>query len=364
MPEAFLSVAELVAQIRQLVEKCAVIYPTGKGKVIVDSIGGPEGPIYIKRQSTNSAKSWNLIKAESISSQMLQRYVNAVNTKLPVNIDRVLGASYNTRSALEALVAACPNFFICRPQRITAISSSKVTIEPGHKHLIWKPGEQPHALGQVVEVAFNGYVTETPSRDMFFDAIPSEISDSAPKAVPLDEGVRRLHSQMQVYLCKVGHNLGLRSWVAIQDHGIQTKSGPLIGFDYVVKDLKTERAINNYPTAIKVARDIDCIWFNGGMPFAFEVEHTTGVTSGLDRMNTLNQRSPNRTDYVIVAPDDDRSMVIEKSNSNRYRGMGLWYLSYSSLMEMNDFTSRHPYLCGDQERTNFIKMFMEKIGVS
>ncbi|MBQ4614815.1 MAG: DNA cytosine methyltransferase [Akkermansia sp.] len=119
--------------------------------------------------------------------------------------------------------------------------------------------------------------------------------------------------------------------------------------------------IKGSPDAIDVAKHIDCIWFNGGMPFVFEVEHSTGVTSGLCRMNKLRERSHIDTDYVIVAPDADRQMVLQKANSTQFEDMRLWYMPYSHLIEMSDFAAKHPYRGNSRARGSFAKMFMEEI---
>ena len=43
----------------------------------------------------------------------IRRVSNAINPGEPFNIDRILGASYNTRSVLETLIALTPEFYYC-----------------------------------------------------------------------------------------------------------------------------------------------------------------------------------------------------------------------------------------------------------
>ena len=63
-----------------------------------------------------------------------------------------------------------------------------------------------------------------------------------------------------------------------------------------------------------------------------EVEHTTGVTSGLTRMKGLYDMIPEfKIRYVIVAPDEDRDMVIEKCNRPQFVCLDARYFSYSSV---------------------------------
>lgn len=281
----------------------------------------------------------------------------------PTNIDRVLGASYNTRSTLEAIVAHLPQFFICRPSRITEIGSQEIIFEKGHKYLIWNPNKT-HKLGCIEEdLSVRGFINESASSDIYFDAQYTE-TESQRKDRILDPSIQRMHSQMQVLLSQTAHWMNLRSWIAIEDHGIITGGKNILAYPYIIKDLATENGIKGSPEAIDVAKHIDCIWFNGGMPFVFEVEHSTGVTSGLCRMNKLRERSHMDTDYVIVAPDADRQMVFQKANSTQFEDMRLWYLPYSHLIEMSDFAAKHTYRGNSRARGSFAKMLMEEINAS
>ena len=69
---------------------------------------------------------------------MIWRVANAINVGDPINLDRILGGSYNTRSVLETLIALTPEFYFCYPGRIKDIDGHS-SIEHGHKHLVWLP---------------------------------------------------------------------------------------------------------------------------------------------------------------------------------------------------------------------------------
>lgn len=355
-----LSVQEIVAQASCFIGKNTLVYPSKKGVCIVTRVIFPEGPIYIKRRGIRESTAWKDVKEVPISSTMIWRYANALKSGAPTNIDRVLGASYNTRSALEAIVAHLPNFFMCQPSRITEIGSQKITTEKGHKYVIWR-SEEAHDFGITkFDPTVNGFINESAIADMYFDAQCVETKDRK-KGEILDPSIRRMHSQMQVLLSKTANWMSLRTWIAVEDHGIITGGQNILSYPYIVKDLSLENCIKGSPDAIDVAKHIDCIWFNGGMPFVFEVEHSTGVTSGLCRMNKLRERSHMDTEYVIVAPDADRQMVLQKANSAQFEDMRLWYMSYSHLIEMSDFATKHPYRGNSGARGSFAKMFMEEI---
>lgn len=355
-----LSVQEIVAQASCFVDRDTLVYPSQKGVFIVTRVVAPEGPIYIKRRGIKESIPWKDVREVSISSTMIWRYVNALKSGSPINIDRVLGASYNTRSALEAIVAHLPNFFICHPSRITEIGSQKITFEKGHKYIIWRP-ENTHAFGSLeTDTSVNGFINESAVSDIYFDAQNTESYTQKQDKI-LDPSIRRIHSQMQVLLSQTANWMNLRSWIAIEDHGIITGGKNILSYPYIVKNLSEENSIKGSPDAIDVAKHIDCIWFNGGMPFVFEVEHSTGVTSGLCRMNKLREHSHMDTDYVIVAPDADRQMVLQKANSTQFEDMRLWYMPYSNLIEMSDFATKHTYRGNSRARGSFAKMFMEEI---
>ena len=55
------------------------------------------------------------------------------------------------------------------------------------------------------------------------------------------------------------------------------------------------------------------------MPAVMEVEHSTGVTSGLSRMKNFKDKFPPfPTRYVIVAPDEDRDKVVKEANKPQF----------------------------------------------
>ena len=90
-----------------------------------------------------------------------------------------------------------------------------------------------------------------------------------------------------------------------------------------------------------------------------EVEHTTGVTSGLTRMKGLQDAMPSlNTRYVIVAPDDDREKVIEEANREQFWCLDARYFSYSSVEELY-YICTHRNLHGVKQE--FLDCYMEKV---
>ena len=302
------------------------------GEIQVVSVETPEGPIKIRRRKIGGT--WGSV--ESISPQMMWRIANALGTGMPVNVDRVLGASYNTRSVLESLLAHTPEIFTCLPGRLENIGGN-VSVKRGHKHILFDPAH-PHRLGETCfrDLGENCVISETPTAETMYDVAPP------PARGDLPPEIARRHSQIQVALAEVGRSLDLRTWVAVEDHGIVHDGRNIMEFPYIVQTLESERVLSNFPEAVDVGRHIDCLQFNGGLPFAFEVEHTTGVTSGLARMLAFHEKAPHlSTRFVIVAPDEDRSLVMERANHWQYREIDPLYLPYSNVEELYSFSRRH-----------------------
>ena len=294
----------LVRAIHQLPRNVSYHYvnPQTKGLIRIDNVELPAGPIQIRRWNPTKSETYEKAKVESMSSEMIWRVANAINEGDPFNLDRILGGSYNTRSVLEALLASTPEFYSCYPGRIMDIDGHS-TIEHGHKHLVWLPNE-PHQQGAIFEKKVpNMAISEIPLQSVTYDNLI--LPDSMTLGGDMDIKVVRRHTQIQIALYLIGLQLGFRTWIAQNDKGIIWKEKPLLEQPGIIQSLNNEGMISAYSDAVTSARFIDCIWFKNGkyMPAVMEVEHTTGVTSGLTRMKGLQDAAPSlMTRYVIVAP--------------------------------------------------------------
>ncbi len=352
----------LVRAISQLPRNINYNYvnPKTKGLIRIENVILPAGPIQIRRWNPIKGETPDRAKVESISSEMIWRVANAINEGDPINLDRILGGSYNTRSVLEALIALTPNFYSCYPGRIKDIDGHS-SIEHGHKHLIWLPNE-PHKQGVFVEKQVpNMAISEIPMQSVTYDNLI--LPESMTVGGEMDIEVIRRHTQIQIALYLIGLQLGYRTWIAQNDKGIIFREKPLIEQPGIIPSLNNENMITAFPDAEPSARFIDCIWFKNGryMPAVMEVEHTTGVTSGLTRMKGLQDAAPSlMTRYVIVAPDDDREKVVEEANRPQFLSLDTRYFSYSSVEELY-YMCTHRNLHGVD--LDFLDCYMEKIVV-
>ena len=316
----------------------------------------PEGPIYIKRWNPSKGETPDSKHEDSISTEMIWRVANALFDGQPINIDRVLGGSYNTRSVLESLIAHTPQFYYCYPGRIQDIAGY-THIERGHKHIIWLPNN-PHKNARLSPIDIEIAISEIPTSAAVYDSLilPDNMDFGG-----MDIDVARRHTQIQIALYLIGLQLKYRTWIARNDIGILYQGKPLIEQDGIVVSLHNEKLVGTFDGAVEAGMFIDCIWFQNAtlLPAVMEIEHTTGVTSGLTRMLNFKKRIPPlMTRYVIVAPDEDRESVISEGNKPIFRELNIRYFPYSAVEELFVICQRRK-LRGITEE--FLDCYMEPV---
>jgi type II restriction enzyme len=355
-----LTAANIVNEIDRLNKNICYNYinPSNRKVIKIVRIERPEGPIYIKRGKFTSGVNVNTAREFSISASMIWRVANAIQEDIPINIDRIVGGSYNTRSVLESLLAYTPSFYTTHPGRIeNNVSTSK--IKAGHKHLIWLP-KNPHKEGVLESFETPKVISEIPSQLAIYESLAITQTSPNEKRNRIDIEIERRHTQIQIALFLIGRQLGFRTWIAQNDKSVVYNNQKLGEMDGIVVSLKEERLLMSHQDAIKAALLIDCIWFKNGrlMPAIMEVEHSTGVTSGLSRMKNFNDKFPPfPTCYVIVAPDEDRQKVLKECGKEQFRDLNPLYFPYSSVEELYSLCQRRK-LKGVTE--DFLDCFMEK----
>jgi hypothetical protein len=353
-----ITASNLVSYINQLDKNRVYHYvnPKTKGVIRIVGVDFPEGPIRIKRWNPFKGEVETNQQVESISSELIWRVANAFTPNQPINLDRILGGSYNTRSVFEALLAHTPEFYFCYPGRLEN-KGGHSKIKHGHKHLIWNP-DVPHPLGVLSEVETDIVISEIPVLDAFYDSLVLP-DDTNQEQVDID--ILRRHAQIQIALFFIGKQLKFRTWIAQNDKGILYQNKRIGEYDGVITSLKDEKLITAYDEAIKAALLIDCIWFKNGrlMPAVMEIEHSTGVTSGLSRMKNFKDKFPPfPTRYVIVAPDEARDKVIREANKEQFRDLNTRYFTYSAVEELYSLCQRRKI---EGVTEDFLDCFMEPV---
>ena len=349
--------ANIVSAIGQLRRNRAYNYinPRNREQIEIVDIVYPEGPIIIKRYNPSKGETPTQARPESISPQMIWRIANSFFPNQPINFDRVLAGSYNTRSALEALLVHTPQFYTCTPGRIESINDSS-RVKKGHKHVMWCP-DDPHQAG-IIRTKETDMVISEVNIEAFYEAltVPDDLLTGA-----IDIGVQRRHAEIQIALIIIGKQLGFRTWVAQNDKGIIYNNQRIGEMEGVIDSLQNERLLASNNEAIRAALLIDCVWFKNGrlMPAVMEIEHTTGITSGLTRMKGFQDVFPPfPTRYVIVAPDEDRDKVVREIQRPQFQSLKAKYFPYSAVEELYALCQRRKIRGVTEE---FLDCYMESI---
>lgn len=346
-----ITAANLVHAINRLPKDTFYNYPHKSTKTQIRVVGvvSPEGPITVSRKifkRTGGSK----IEMDSISISMLQRLAHAITPNMPINIDRVFGGSYNIRSGLEALLAHTEEFYMCHLKRIQDTGETTKIVK-GHKHLLWRPSK-PHELGKSVWQEVDMVISEQYNA-VAYDSLQLPASTIDDEISP---EIARRHAQIQLALIRIGAQLKYRTWIAANDHSISYGEKKFIEQDGVIKNLEDESLMKYDPEAVKAARLIDCIWYRNGklMPAVMEIEHSTGIKSGLTRMNQFRSNFLALEDiwWTIVAPDDLRHKVLEFANLVQFKPLKTKYLSYSSVEELF-------YLCEKRKIEGVTERFLD-----
>jgi hypothetical protein len=309
--------------------------PKTKTKIKIVNVKMPEGPIKIKRCDPSKGETFEGKKEQTISSKMLWRLASAIKPGHPINIDRVFGASYNTRSALEALLLHTEFYYQCYPGRLERTGELS-EVKHGHKHLLFCPDE-PHRKGVVGIKEVNDMVITDVEREFRIDSLL--LSDASTNTNEIDVKIKRRHAQIQVLLIKCAERMGLKTWVAKNDQSIQYNGQRLIEMDSVINKLSDTTALQGYHEAAPAGELIDVIWFSDDckkIPAIIEIEHSTGVTSGLNRMKGFMKEAPElaHMTYIIAAPDEIREQVFQKAAKPQFSDMNIKYLPYSAIEDL------------------------------
>jgi type II restriction enzyme len=333
----------LVKAVCGLPRDCEYTYisPRNKGAIRIVDVQLPRGPISIQRYNPSSGQRVEDADIDTISANMIARVANAIAPGMPLNLDRILGASYNTRSVLESLLAHTPQFYVCHPGRIL-VHESSTEIHRGHKHLVWRP-DLPHGVGSIEFIDTDMVISELPSTSAVYESLV--LPEPVGNEINLGEDIRRRHAQIQIALVMIGESLGMRTFVAKNDQAITYQGERLGERQGVVTDLRSIPLLSPFGDAVRAGSLIDCIWFRNGrfMPAVIEVEHSTGVTSGLTRMQGFLSKAPAVTSrYLISAPDEDRERVLRECARPQFQDLQARYMPYSAVEELYGLVQRRP----------------------
>ena len=146
------------------------------------------------------------------------------------------------------------------------------------------------------------------------------------------------HNEILLILAKLGQNAGFRVHIGKKEQASIWNGEKLS--KWVDGDLNFMRGAEKF-TRGKIEQ-IDLLWLDGGKPaFAFEIEHSTAITTGIDRFIELLKIEREAAEkVVIVAPKSRRRKMNEVLSGSHYIGAPMYmeskvrYLWYSEVIQL------------------------------
>lgn len=171
-----------------------------------------------------------------------------------------------------------------------------------------------------------------------------------PAIAPIPESVSDAdidhHAIAQGMILTLGRLYGYETFAPVSDRTQRLFQGKSLG------DYCTVANCSDFckPPTLKRVELIDVIWLeednNGVFPrYAFEVEHSTGVRSGIDRLVEIPGRYP--AGLFVVAPGEEEARKFEKLRTHsRYRSFKerLLFRNYDQLTGLYNAALRHDEL--------------------
>ncbi len=150
------------------------------------------------------------------------------------------------------------------------------------------------------------------------------------------------HSSVQGMLLVLGRKYGYETFAPAGDRSRQFQGRPLGEYASVIGCDGFARG-----PALRSVSQIDAIWLaednQGVYPvYAFEVEHTTKVRSGMDRLTEVPERY--KAKLFVVGPNGEEERLFQKyASTNRFRRFKdqLFFRDYPQLEALYNAALRH-----------------------
>jgi hypothetical protein len=187
-----------------------------------------------------------------------------------------------------------------------------------------------------------------PNRSGLYRLVEQPTVDAGPESLAKQGLVN--HGTAQGMLLTLGRMYGYETFAPATDRTSRTFQGKSLADFSTVTDCAEFCGKNS----LHRVRQIDAIWLaednDGVYPvYAFEVEHTTGVRSGMDRLVELPERYAARL-FVVAPGEDERSKFDGLISLNKFRKFRdrLLFRDYQELDTLYNAAVRH-----DENRKSF-----------
>jgi len=332
---------EIVSAIGQLDRKRLYPYArtSNKNMIRIVDVALPCGPIRAERVGPKVNGRRRTKKEISISANSIATLAAALSRGRPVSVEAVFFGSGSSRSVLESLVVHSPNGFLV-PMAVETGDGRKRSVVRKVKHTAWLK-EVSHPPGVIGRLESGSLVLEPDVEGELPAAAETET------VLPADSSLTR-HAQVQEALILFGSKLGAPVWIARNDHGISGGLGRLGDREGVLKAAElADVPFLRGKEAMDSITHVDCAWLTPDrymLEAAFEIEHSTGITSGLTRLQRLWFAMPEsirpRVRWTIVAADSDRDKACQIARREQFRALDAWFLPYSGVEDFRQLCLR------------------------
>ncbi len=147
------------------------------------------------------------------------------------------------------------------------------------------------------------------------------------------------HSDAEGVLLEIGNMLKFDTYVAKEDRKKNFNRKPL-GEIALLEDVPAF----SYKYIVDIAKHIDVIWFREEFPlFCFEVEESTPVTNGLNRLADLEKF---KASMFIVGSEEKKNKYKKEINRYSFRNIkkNTKFLDYNKLEEFYKITKKYTIL--------------------
>jgi len=173
-----------------------------------------------------------------------------------------------------------------------------------------------------------------------------------------EDGLRKPeHNEVIYMLHKIGRRCGYQVYIGKVEQGKEYKGQRLGDLD-ILKDLPSELTSRLTANDQRFIEQIDTMWFKDKEIRAFEVEFSTGITSGGQRIGNLLEAAPDWSVegyIVIIEKKKDEREANEKLGDRVFRkyvkAKQLFYFFYPSLKNIYASMKRSPKLAVNIETT-------------
>jgi hypothetical protein len=171
---------------------------------------------------------------------------------------------------------------------------------------------------------------------------PFQSAQYADRSCPADID----HGEAQGMLLKLGQLYGYETYVAARDRSSRVFEGSPLGSYATVSSLRESLGGMTY----RRIAEIDVMWlaedFHGLYPkYAFEVEHSTGIAAGLDRLLKIPDRCCTRL-HIVAPTESDKLHFRDLLQQAPYRPFAgrFRFCSYDNLGRLYELAAAHSKL--------------------